>query len=249
MFKVIEVNGIVGGIESAKKRKPKNEPFKVYNEIGNVTRTATQAIGANFNGKNIAFDRDGVHVGDSINGNFYRREMLYSWDYIKSEIKNKYKRDKIIIVVNNEIAIYFYQFSLCELLEHTEFFQLNVKNNSLGIAFRHFQKNIDLYNKYCEKFFLMGFNDFADIVEKALNLDNKANFGNIVEYALFNKTENILDRFEEKKHDGYLTTISKNDNRYKYSVEVKSSLTLKCDFIKTSKSASVSNNFIVLEKI
>lgn len=249
MKKFINVNGKIIEVVTTTTRKPKPDTFKMIGLDNTVTRTATQKIGSNYKGRLVALDNIGYCIGyNDNNDNFIVTEYLKKWSEIESEILKAHKREKILLCINDEFYVYILQINLSEMLKYKFLFQLNVKNNKCGIAFRHFAKYNDLYLKIAEKVYTININDFIDTTEKALNIDESCNFGNIAEYYLTNNENDINEnRFRTKKHDTYINIISKNNNNYKKAVEIKASLNIKCDLIKTSKSNSITNNFIILE--
>lgn len=249
MKKFINVNGKVVEVETTTTRKPKPDTYKVIGLDNTVTRTATQRIGSNYKGRLVALDSIGYCIGYNDNkDNFVVVEYIKKWNEIESEILKKHKGEKILLAFNDEYSVYILQLNLTEMLKYKFLFQLNVKNNKCGIAFRHFAKYNDLYLNIAEKVYTINIDDFINTVEIALNINDSCNFGNIIEYYLTNNENDVNEnRFRTKKHDTYINITSKNNNNYKKAVEVKASLNIKCDLIKTSKSNSVTNNFIVLE--
>lgn len=245
------VNGEIGEIVCKPTRKPKEEKYCVYSPNEEITRTATQAVGSNFNGKMVAFDYSGYGYGYQDNyGNFHMIEYLYTYDEIKTMIKDNYKRDKIVIVFSDNDEIYICEFSMNNFLKNPHFLQLNVKNNKIGIAFRALSKYYDEYVNKADKCTVIHISTLIPYIEKSLETDKNCNLGNIIEFYLSNNINDINEnRFRSKAHDLYLNTISKNGKEYKYSIELKTSINFSVSHIKDSKSASVTNNFCVLEQI
>lgn len=247
MKKFITVKDQVVLVESSTSRKPKEEKFVVvYN--GKITRKGTQKIGSMYNNNLVALDNNGYAIGrHDENNNFIVDNYLKTWSEIEKQILEKNKGKKIVLVINDESFVYFLTLKLSDLIKYHFLFQLNVKNKSCGICFRYFSKYNDLYFEIAENIQKINLENFIDVLEIALNIDNNCNFGNIAEYFLSHNIKDLTDeKYRSKKADLYIKLISKNGNEYKKPVEVKTSLNLKCDLIKTSKSASITNNFILL---
>lgn len=247
MKKFINVNGQVVLVESSTSRKAKEEKFAViYN--GQITRKATQKIGSVYGGNLVALDCNGYAKGhNDINNNFVVDEYLKNWNDIEKDILTKNKGKKIVLAINDENFIYLLTLKLSDLVKYHFLFQLNVKGKNCGICFRHFSKYNDLYFEIAENVQKININDFVEVLEIALNIDSNCNLGNIVEYFITHNEKDLNnEKYRNKKADAYLTVISKNGKQYKKAIEIKSSLNLKCDLIKTSKSNSITNNFILL---
>lgn len=247
MKKFITVKNQVVLVETSTTRKPKQENyFIIYN--GEITRTATQKIGAMYNNNLVALDNNGYAVGyHDKDNNFIVSEYLKNWNDIEKEIMLKNKGKKIMLVINDENFIYFLTLNLSDLVKHHFLFQLNVKNKNCGVCFRYFSKYNDLYFQIAENIQKININDFIDVLEIALNIDNNCNFGNVAEYFVSHNEKDLTDeKYRTKKADTYIKIMSKNNKEYKKPIEMKTSLNIKCDIIKTSKSASITNNFILL---
>jgi len=245
------VNGEIGEIVCKPTRKPKEEKYFVYSPNGEITRTATQSVGTYFNNKLVAYDYKGYGYGYKDNSNnFHITEYIYTYEEIKTLIKNNYKRDKIIIVFSDNDEIYICEFSIENFLKNPHFLQLNAKTNKIGIAFRALSKHYDEYINKSDKYSVIHISTLIPYIEKALEIDKNCNLGNILEFYLSHNINDINEnRFRSKAHDLYLETISKNGKNYKYSVELKTSINFSVSHIKDSKSASVTNNFAILEQI
>lgn len=247
MKKIINVNGQLVMVESSTTRKSKEEKFCVIFD-GKITRKGTQKIGSMYNNNLVALDCNGFSKGhhDEKN-NFIVDEYLKKWCDIEKEIKEKNKNKKIMLVINDENFVYFLTLNVSDLIKYHFLFQLNVKNKNCGICFRYFAKYNDLYFEIAENIQKISLENFIDVLEIALNIDSNCNFGNIAEYFLSHNIKDLTDeKYRSKKADLYIKMISKNGNEYKKPVELKTSLNIKCDLIKTSKSASITNNFILL---
>jgi hypothetical protein len=248
MKKFITVKNQVVLVESSPIRRPKEEKyFVIYN--GKITRKGTQKIGSTYNNNLVALDCNGYAIGHhDKDNNFIVDNYLKSWSEIEQQILEKNKGKKIILAINDENNIYFLTLNLSSLIKYRFLFQLNVKNNkTCGICFRYFSKYNDLYFEIAENVQKVSLENFIDILEIALNIDNNCNFGNIAEYFLSHNIKDLTDeKFRSKKADLYIKVTSKNNKEYKKPVELKTSLNLKCDLIKTSKSNSITNNFILL---
>lgn len=244
-------NGEIGEIKCKSTRRPKEEKYCVYSPNGEITRKATQPVGTCFNEKLVAYDYHGYGYGyKDIDNNFHIVEYLYTYDEIKQMIKQNYKRDKILIVFSDEDEIYFCEYSLDNFLKYPHFLQINAKSNKIGIAFRAMSKYYNDYVNYADKCEVIHITTIRPYIEKALDTDRNCNMGNILEYFLSNNINDINEnRFRDKVHDLYLKTTSKNGKTYKYSVELKTSINFSVSHIKDSKSASVTNNFCILEQI
>jgi hypothetical protein len=249
MKKFINVNGKIVEVETTTTRRPKPDNFKIIGLNGEITRTATQRIGSNYNNCLVALDSIGYCKGYNDNNNdFVVVEYLKKWDEIEKEILKKHKGEKILLAFNDEFNVYILQLNLSEMIKYKYLFQLNVKSGKCGVAFRHFARYNELYKSIAEKIHVIEMNNFIDIIEKALNINETCNFGNIIEYYLTRNENDINEnRFRSKKHDTYINIVSKNGNIYKKPIEIKASLNIKCNIIKESKSNSITNNFIVLE--
>lgn len=247
MKKFITVKGQVVLVESSTSRKAKEEKFAViYNN--KITRKGTQKIGSIYNNNLVALDSNGYASGHhDENNNFIVDNYLKTWSEIEKQILEKNKGKKIILVINDENFVYFLTLNLSDLIKYHFLFQLNVKNKNCGVCFRYFAKYNDLYFEIAENIQKISLENFVDVLEIALNIDSNCNFGNIAEYFLSHNIKDLTDeKFRSKKADTYIKIISKNNKEYKKPVEIKASLNLKCDIIKTSKSASITNNFILL---
>lgn len=247
MKKFITVKGQVVLVESSTSRKAKEEKFSViYN--GKITRKGTQKIGSLYCDNLVALDCNGYAKGHTdIDNNFIVDEYIKNWDDIEKEIMLKNKGKKIMLVINDENFVYFLTLNLSDLVKYHFLFQLNVKNKNCGICFRYFSKYNDLYFEIAENIQKISLENFIDVLEIALNIDDKCNFGNVAEYFVSHNEKDLTDeKYRTKKADTYIKIISKNNKEYKKPVEIKASLNLKCDIIKTSKSASITNNFILL---